>query len=453
MSNPLKSVQRLINKGNSRTVKAKKNIIASFGIKGVGLAISFIKVPIILAYLDVEKYGVWLTIASIIDWVHYFDLGIGHGLRNKFAIALAKNDKEKAKKLVSTAYYYVSIIFICISLFAIPIIMNLNWQQILNTTAIDRKELMYSVLIVYLMFVTRFIFNLITNLLKADQRPAIADSFYPIGSIVTLIMIYFLGYFSKDSLFLACVAISVPPVLAIISANIIFFYKRYSDYKPSYQSVDKSLIREIFSLGLKFFFIQIAGLVMFSSANVILTQVVNPAEVSLYNIARQYYGLPFMFFGIVLSPFWSAITEAYTKNEFDWIKKAMKMLLLFSVVFCGGLLIMGIFSDFLIGIWLKGKVQIPISISISMVVLNLFYIFFAPFSHFINGVGKLNIGLRVVIIKTILFLPIAILLTYYFKATGLIISMIIVNSIPSSIIETIQYKKIINRRAHGIWNK
>ncbi len=449
----LNRVTSIVNKGHERSVRAKKNIIASFGIKAVGLIISFIKVPIILFYLDIDKYGVWLTIASIVDWVHYFDLGIGHGLRNKFAIALANKDEERGKKLVSTAYYYVSIIFGGLSVVLIPVIFFLDWQKILNVTTIENNELLYSVLIVFVMFVLRFVFNLITMILKADQKPALADVFLPIGSIISLGAISVLGLFSKDSLLLACIAIAVPPVLAVFVANFMFFSKRYKTYKPSLKWVDKTHFRDIFSLGIKFFFMQMAALVMFSSSNIILTQVVNPSEVTLFNIARQFYGLPFMFFGIILTPFWSAITDAYTKGEYDWIKRAMKKLMYFSILFSFGIIAMLLISDFAFKIWLKGRVTIPLSISILMVILNIFYIFFAPYSHFISGVGKLNLGLRVVIVKMILFLPIAILLTQQFNAAGLILSLILVNSIPSSIIEVVQYKKIINLNAKGIWNK
>lgn len=443
----------LINRGHERSVNAKKNIIASFGIKAIGLIISFIKIPIILFYLDVEKYGVWLTIASVVDWVHYFDLGIGHGLRNKFAIALTNNDKEKASKLVSTAYYYVSLIFGGLSAILIPIIFFLDWQKILNVTTIENNELIYSVLMVYVMFVLRFVFNLITMILKADQRSAHADMFLPIGSIITLAIISVLGTFSKNSLFLACFAIALPPVFTVFVANIIYFKKRYKLYKPKLSSIDNTLFREIFSLGLKFFSIQIAGLIMFSSSNIILTQIVNPAEVSLFNIARQYYGMPFMFFGIILTPFWSAITDAYARDEYNWIKRAMRKLQFFSVLFSFTIILMLVFSDIAFEIWLKGKVAIPLSISLSLALLNIFYVFFAPYTHFINGVGKLDLSLRIGVIKTIIFLPIAILLTQKFNASGLIIALLLVNSLPSSILEFIQYKKILKRNAYGIWSR
>ncbi|MBW7889872.1 MAG: oligosaccharide flippase family protein [Chitinophagaceae bacterium] len=442
-----------VNKGHERSVKAKKNIVASFGIKAIGLIISLVKVPIILSYLNVDKYGVWLTIASIVDWVQYFDLGIGQGLRNKFAITLAQNDKVKARKLVSTAYYYVSIIFGLLAIILIPIVIFLNWQEILKVDSISNSELTYSILLVFIMFVFRFVFNLITMILKADQKPALADTFLPLGSIITLIIVSILGTFSKDSLFLACCAIAIPPVLTVFVANLALFNGQYKQYKPRYRFVDKTLFNEVFSLGLKFFLIQIAGLIMFSTSNIILTRIVNPTEVSLFNIARQYYGMPFLFFGIILTPFWSAITDAYARNEYDWIERVMKRLLKYSVLFSLGIILMLLFSDIAFRIWLRGKVVIPFSISISMTILNIFYVFFSPYSNFINGVGKLNLGLRVAVIKTILFLPVAIILTKQFNATGLIMALLFVNSLPSSIIDVIQYKKIINRSAHGIWNR
>ncbi len=450
---PFEIFRTFVNQGHERSVRAKKNIIASFGIKAIGLIISFIKVPILLSYLEIEKYGVWLTIASIVDWANYFDLGIGHGLRNKFAIALANNEKGKAKKLVSTAYFYISIIFIGLSVIIIPLIFVFNWQKILNVNSISNNELILSGLIVFVMFIARFVFNLITMILKADQRPALADIFLPVGSILTLGLISILSVFSKDSLFLACVAISVPPTLTVLFGNFIFFRKRYNVYKPSLNSVDKSLMKDIFSLGIKFFIIQIGMLVMFSSSNIILAQVVNPVEVTLFNIARQYYGLPFMLFGIVLTPIWSSITDAYERNELEWIKRVMKKLLLISVFFSFAVIFLLLFSDIVIMYWLGKKVTISLSISVTMAILNIFYLFIAPYSQFISGVGKLNLGLWFVIGKAILFIPVAVVLTHHLETAGLVIALIIINSLPSSIIEITQYKKIIAKKANGIWNR
>jgi O-antigen/teichoic acid export membrane protein len=440
-------------KGHERTVKAKKNILASFGIQGFSILLGFIKVPIILTYLDVEKYGVWLTIASIVDWVQYFDLGIGHGLRNKFAEAIAVNDQERAKKLVSTAYYYISLIFLGAGLIITPLIFFLDWQKILNVQTIENRELLYSVIVVLFMFVFRFVFNLISVILKADQKPALSDAFLPVSSIITLALIILLRSFTENSLFLACLAIAIPPTLVLLFANFFFFHRLYARYKPSIKNVDKTLFKDIFSLGFRFFFLQMGGLVMFSSSNIILTQVVNPSEVTLYNITRQYFGVPMMAFGIILAPFWSAITDANIRGENQWIKKVMNKLLLLSALFSFGIIIMLICSEFVYKIWLGDKVNIPFKLSLMMSLYSVFLVFFSPFSHFINGVGKLMLGMRVVLIKIILFLPVAVIFTQWWGSAGLILTFIIVNSIPSAIIETRQYYLIINDKAHGIWNR
>ncbi|MBP6870605.1 MAG: oligosaccharide flippase family protein [Bacteroidales bacterium] len=444
---------KYLNKGHERSSKAKKNIIASFGIKGVAVIIGFVKVPIILAYLDVEKYGVWLTIASVVDWVQYFDLGIGHGLRNKLAENIALNNYEKAKNLVSTSYFYLSLIFGSIGLILSPVIFFLDWQSILNVTSISNNELTYTVLAVFILFIIRFIFNLITIILKADQRPALSDVFLPISSLITLLLVIIIGNYSSDSLLFASVAITAPPVLVLFIANLLFFNKKYSFLRPSINTIDKTLFKDVFNLGLKFFLIQLAGLVMFSSSNIILTQLVNPAEVTIFNLARQYLGIPLMGFLIVLTPFWSAFTDAFVRNEMHWIKTIMKKLMFASAVTASFILLLLFMSPVAYKLWLGEKVNIPFNISIMMALYNILLVFFSPFSHFINGVSKLKLSTIIVVIKTIVFFPVALLFTHYWGSIGLIISLIIINSIPSAIFESIQYIKIIRTKANGIWDK
>lgn len=445
-------MNRFILQGHERSIKAKKNILASFGIKGFSILISFVKVPIILSYLDVGKYGVWLTIASIIEWVHFLDLGIGQGLRNKFAQALALNDEDRAKRLVSTAYYYMSLIFLGTIAIIIPLIYFLNWQKILNVKTISKRELVYSVTIVLFMFIFRFVLNLISLILKADQKSALSDIFLPISNIIVLILVLLINSFSKNSLFLACVVISVPPALVLLISNFYYFNRQYSKYKPAMNHVDKKLFRDIFSLGFKFFFIQMASLVMFSSSNIILAQVVNPAEVSVFNIARQYFGIPLMAFSIILTPIWSAITDAYTRGDTKWIKNVMNKLLFISILFSVGMIVMLAFSGIAFKIWLNGKVNIPFKLSLIMAFYNVCILFLSPFSHFLNGTGKLKLSLWIAPFDIILFIPVAIFLTHKFGAFGLVLALILINSVPGAIQETTQYWKIINNRARGIWN-
>jgi O-antigen/teichoic acid export membrane protein len=97
-----KKVRSLITEGDQRSVKAKKNILASFLVKGFNIAVGFLLVPLTIDYIDKSLYGIWLTLSSIVTWFRFFDVGLGNGLKNKFAEALAKGDRHLARVYVST---------------------------------------------------------------------------------------------------------------------------------------------------------------------------------------------------------------------------------------------------------------------------------------------------------------------------------------------------------------
>ena len=80
----------------------RKNMALSTVYKALSMVISYLYVPVVLAYLGEVKYGVWTTILNVLSWITYFDIGIGHGLRNKLAENLDKEGNEiKCRKYVS----------------------------------------------------------------------------------------------------------------------------------------------------------------------------------------------------------------------------------------------------------------------------------------------------------------------------------------------------------------
>ena len=83
-------------------VGLKKNAIASLLIKGGSVLVGFMLVPITLNYLDQTRYGLWVTITSFLTWFTFFEIGLGSGLKNKLAEAVAKENYELGRTFVST---------------------------------------------------------------------------------------------------------------------------------------------------------------------------------------------------------------------------------------------------------------------------------------------------------------------------------------------------------------
>ncbi|MEO9070470.1 MAG: hypothetical protein ABI261_05515, partial [Ginsengibacter sp.] len=180
-------VNNKINKGQERSVKAKKNILFSLGLRGASIIISVISVPITLSYINVSQYGIWITMSSLIVWLGFFDIGLTQGLRNKFAEAIAKGEEELAQTYVSTTYAILFII--CTILWCIFIFVNhyLNWSSILKLPAGMNHEVSIVAFVVFSYFSLQFVLRIITTLLTANQQPAIESFVNVLGQAISLI--------------------------------------------------------------------------------------------------------------------------------------------------------------------------------------------------------------------------------------------------------------------------
>jgi len=447
-------IKTYLSKGNSRSVKLKKNILAIFLIKGFNILITMLMVSITIDYLNPTKYGIWITLSSIIGWFSFFDIGLGHGLRNRFTEALANNDKELARVYVSTTYGILSIIVISSILLFLIINPYIDWSIILNTSTILKNELSLLALIVFVLFCVRFVLNLISIVLIANQRPALAEGFKLIGNILALLLIYLLTKTTNESLLLLGLSISLAPVIILIASSFWFFNKEYSYYRPSIKYVKFKYVHSLMNLGIKFFIIQISGVIIYQSSNIIISQIFSPADVTPYNIAYKYFSLVIIIFGIITNPFWSAYTDAYTRTEMNWVRKiTTKMIKLWGVIILG-LITMTLFANNFYDFWIGGKVKVPLIFSILLALFVAVMSIGSVFVTFLNGIGKIKLQLYISVIQVLIFIPLAILLTTKTKLgiPGVIIATIIVNFF-GVIFITIQYYKIIKNKADGIWNQ
>ncbi|MFK1742375.1 hypothetical protein ACIXBO_15220 [Bacteroides fragilis] len=150
--------------GSERTIKAKKNIIASLLVKMLSIIISLLLVPVTLNYLNSYEYGVWLTLSSILVWINYFDIGLGNGLRNRLTEALAIGDYEKGRIYISTTFAILLILMLTIYLLYAFLQHFISWKSILNiSTNHAFTDLNYLVLIVFAFFLYIICFKICRN--------------------------------------------------------------------------------------------------------------------------------------------------------------------------------------------------------------------------------------------------------------------------------------------------
>jgi O-antigen/teichoic acid export membrane protein len=440
--------------GHDRTVRTKKNIGAMVVLKGISIATGFLLVPLTLHYLNATNYGIWLTLSSIIGWFSFFDIGLGNGLRNKFAEAMAHQDINLAKVYVSTTYFILSLIVGILFLLFVSINTFLNWTRILNTQGLSSENLNLIVFITFTFFCLRFILGLIGTILIADQKPAINSVLDVSGNLLSLIIIFILVRYTTGSLLYLSFAMGISTTLVLMVASIWLFSGSYRYIRPSWSHLKFSYARELMTLGVRFFILQIGAMIIFSTSNILITQLFTPADVVPYNIAFKYYNLISMFFAVILTPFWSAYTEAYAKGDVTWIQNTLGALKKAWLIAAVAVLLMSFFADTFYHLWIGNSVTIPLEISISMGVYVLISAWCNIFVNFINGTGKIQLQVWAGIIISILNIPLAILFvkSFHLGVPGIILAPCVC-LVPLCFLWPIQVKKILTGTAHGIWVK
>jgi O-antigen/teichoic acid export membrane protein len=439
--------------GDTRSLQAKKNIIASFCLKGISIAISLLLVPMTLHYLNATEYGIWLTLSSILTWINFFDIGLGNGLRNKLTEALSLGNIEKAKIYVSTTF---AVLFLIMAVFFVAFIsMNplLNWSTILKTPPEAIHGLSAIVIIVFAFFCLQFIFKTVGVIFIAQQKPALNDLLGVLGNVSSLIIIYILTLCTQGSLHKVAVAFSAAPVVVFLLAYVfVFYFSKHKFLRPTWSNVQLSNAKDLMSMSVQFFFIQVGGLVVYATSNLIIIQTLGAEEVTVYNVAYRYFSVAIMVFAIIQSSLWNMYTDAWVKRDYEWIKRIVNKMIKIWALLGGAAVLMLLISGFSYRIWVGEKVTIPVTLSLWLAILVLVNNWSSLWVNLINGIGKIRLSLYASIFSSIIYIPIALFFCRQFGIVGIVLSSIVA-MLPGILICPIQFNKIINHKAQGIWDK
>lgn len=442
-------------KGDARTVRARKNIGASALIKGADMLVYFLLVPLSIGYLNKYEYGIWLTLNSFLSWINYFDIGLGSGLRNKLAIAMANDDKERARAYVSTTFLMLIGLMLVIFLLFALLVNRLDWFSLLNVSEEIVPNLKEIIVVSFAFFCLNFILKFIGNVYQALQLPAVTTGLTFGGHLLSLLVIFVLTRMVvPGSLFWVALVYSAAPPMVYAIAYPVTFCRLFRFLSPSIRYFRKDSLKEIFSLSVGFFMLQIAGLVLFTFSNLIISKMFGPEEVTPYNIVYRYFSVIPILMTVILSPMWSAATDAYERRDLAWIVRSngrVRRILYATAV----LLAMMVLCDkwvyhIWIDLWVDEPVTIPSGLSLFMALYVFIYTWSLSFSNYLNGMGALRLQSIHTVFAAVIFVPLCYWLGTRMGVAGIVAGMCL-TYLPGAVLNTIQFGLLMKGRARGIF--
>ncbi len=441
------------NTKDKRSALIGKNILFSFLLKIWSAAVIFLLVPYTLKCLGEYRNGVWLTLSSLLLWIDQLDIGLGNGMRNKLAAYMAEGDVYKARQAVSSTFCMLIVVVVPVAVALCLLINAVDLYSLLNINpayvADLREVFMVATIFVCATFVLKFIGNFYLGL----QLPAVNNLLVVSGQTLALFATMALYYCGVSSLVAIAVVNTFPPLIVYVVAYAYSFFYKYRNLRPTVDSVRKTMISQLFSYGMKFFVLQMAGCVLFMTSNVLISRMFSPDVVTPYQITYRYFSIILMVFTVICTPYWSATTDAYKRNDIAWIVKSNRLLNKIVLAVAVLEIIMVAVSPVFYAIWVGKDVDVPLSMTVMMGVYMFVTICSLRYSFILNGIGALRLQLYATVSAAVCFIPLAVAAV---KMTGSIVWFMAVMSavnVPGLAVNIIQYRKIINNKAQGIWIK
>lgn len=427
--------------------------VLSFVFRGGGILANLMMVPLALDMLDSTRYGIWLSIGAVMTWFNFLDVGLGNGLRNQVASAIAQNDTSKIKGLFSTAFWSISALVVVLEiliLFSFPLV---PWQVVFNTNLVSSSELSAVMVYVTSGFLLGIVLKLTMSMYLAHQFHSIQAMVNGLIQVGSYVAVYALVLNQEHSLLVYAQALSVVPVVVLLGISIWAFASRFKIYWPRFSAFSKGYVRETLGLGMGFVVVQLMWMLITTTDSYCIAYWFSPAEVVPFSVSFKYFGVINIGFVLVMTPYWSAFTKAHAEGDADWMKKAQqriqKMVLGFSLL---GVVLL-IIAPWMIELWMSGQVEIGYRLHLAMLVFSLLYMYLGSKNYILNGLGKLKVQMRVLAITALLH----IVLSYYLGVVlewgveGVIWGTNI--SIAINVLVSGRQLDLINRKkAQGIWN-
>lgn len=409
-----------------RHVGIFQGALSGLASRFVGILTSFLAVPLTISYLGVERYGVWVTLASLLAWLQLADLGVGNGLTNAIAGALGTDRPDIARTHVSTSFFFLSVVALgaaSVTALAWPF---LDWAELFGVRgAAARAEIGPAIAVAITISLAQLPFGVVGKVYLANQDGKLANYWAAGGNVASLLSLLAVTH-TKGGLVWLVTAVSGTGLLATIASGAWLFLHHTPHLSPHPRGIRMSSAKELGQVGPKFFLIQIMALIVFQTDNLFLAHFLGARSVAPYSVTYKLFGYTSLIQTLAFSHVWAAYADAFARKDFSWIRRTFLQnisLSLTSTIFFAVLLLF--LARPCIKIWAGGVAVPPIDLCFWMAAWSVINAFTSPIGCLLAAAARLNAQMMYSAAATLANVGLSIVLIKQWGITGAIAGTVI----------------------------
>ncbi|MGJ8725824.1 MAG: lipopolysaccharide biosynthesis protein [Roseibacillus sp.] len=401
-------------------------VFTSLASKVGTVVLQFVSIPIAYRALGEEMFGLYATIAVSIGTIILFQIGIGPALTHGISRALTAKDKLLEKQYFSTSWFLLVLLTLIGGLVAALVLSFVPLTFFFGDKYAGlESKLLPGLWLALGIVLLEFILSHTERAREGFLQVHINNLFGAAGNILGAITIAIGIHFFQTIEFLILAIFGTRALVRI--ANTIYLFIQRPDLFPKISLFEKPLAREMLSDGFAFTVSQsLTGIIEINGCGLLVARFGGPIAVGHFQILMQ---LSTLMLGIIImftTPTWPAVVDAFTRRDFDWVKRVTKRLWLLVGGYCGAVVI---------GLPLVGSFVLPLifgpEFQVTWQVLLAFALYFSisSWGHTNNalliGVGLVKRAAVFSLLETSILLIPAALGIYFFGLPGLFTGMAI----------------------------
>jgi O-antigen/teichoic acid export membrane protein len=419
------------------------SVMGSLFSKGINLITNIISVPLLLTYLGNERYGMFAMVTSLLGFMTFSDLGLSLGLQNRIPEYREKEDKSIIQKAISSTFF--TLFSIAILLFFVLFFANnfINWANFFNVQSeIAKVEASSVAWAFFFCFLISLPFNTVYSVINGNQEAYISEIWRSFGNLLCIILLYVAVFFKGNTAIFTLIMYGSISITTL-AAFCYIFGKTRKNWQPRWSLWDKNLVKLLFKDGIIYFVLQIFTIGLTTVDSFFIAKQQGSESVTTFMVGLRLIVIVSLPLTLINGQILPALNDAIAKTDTPWIKKNLRKALFINSVYVVLMsLVLFLFGDLILELWVKNMVKMDKNLWIGFILLFAFMVYNSLISNILLSPKFLRYTLYAFPISIVLMVTLKWLLLVNYGLAAMLaggsILMIAIYLIPS----LLKFKKI-----------
>lgn len=399
---------------------------ASALAKALSVGTALISVPLTLHYLGVERFGMWMTISSLIAMLAFADFGIANGVLSAVAEAHGRDDRVALQRIVSSGFFMLTAIAAGLLVLFVALYAHVAWHAVFNVQSeLARAEAGPALAVFVACFACAIPLAVVQRVQMGLQQGFLASLWQCIGSLCALGGVL-LAISLQGGLPWLVLALAGAPLMAALLNSLHFYLRSRPDLRPRLALFGAADAKRLARSGALFFVLQVTVAVAYTSDSIVIAQLLGASAVAEYAVPEKLFGLITLAMSMVLAPLWPAYGEAIARRDSIWVQQTLKRSLLtvlgLSIVAAVGLLFM---APALLRLWVGAAIEPPLGLLAALAVWKVVEAGGNALAMFLNGAHVIGMQVAVALATAIAAIGLKVLLIPHWGISGAVWATVI----------------------------